>query len=103
MDAEHRKRYKHFIGVPLVVVDPHRLGVTAVAADLLIGGGFVGAVGVAHLGGSDPLELIEKFLQAPEAAAGQIDGALTRTSVAVLFSFGMREILKNRKTAPAST
>ena len=64
----------------LIIIDADRLGVAAVAADLPIGGGFVGAVGVAHLGGSDPLELIEKFLQAPETAACQVDGPHQDTS-----------------------
>ena len=56
-----------------VVFHAHGLGVTAVLAYRLVGGGLVRAVGIAHLGVQHAPELVEIFLQAPEAAARQID------------------------------
>ena len=57
-----------------VVVDPECLGVAAVVADLLIGRGFVGAVGIADLGPEHAVELVKEFLHAPKAAARKVNG-----------------------------
>ena len=58
----------------LVILDAHGLRVAAVGADFLIRGRAVRAVRIAGLGREHAVELVQKLLQAPEAAACEVDG-----------------------------
>ena len=58
----------------LVVIHPDGLRVAAIAADILVAGRLIRAVGVPDLRGRHTFKLIKKLLQAPETASRQIDG-----------------------------
>jgi hypothetical protein len=56
----------------LIINNFYSLCMSAALADILIGGRFLGPVGITDLGGDHPVKLVKKSLHSPKASSGKV-------------------------------